>query len=38
MIQSGYQLGHFAGVVNGIACYFQLLAVVLCTRVFESLR
>ena len=29
---------HFAGVVNGIACYEQLKAVVLCTRVFESHR
>ena len=29
---------HFAGVVNGIACYSSLLAVGLCPRVFESLR
>ena len=31
-------LGHFAGAVNGIACYLYEWAVAHCARVFESLR
>ena len=33
-----FQWCHFAGVVNGIACYFRSRAVGLWPRVFESLR
>lgn len=38
LVIASVSASHFAGVVIGIACYQADKAVVLCTRVFESLR